>query len=48
MVLSSNQVQYNLLYRTPERNGVLETCQELGITCVFCFLFFRGLTAFLC
>lgn len=34
MVLSSNQVQYNLLYRTPERNGVLEVCQELGITCV--------------
>lgn len=35
VVLSSNQVQYNLLYRTPERNGVLEACQELGITCVF-------------
>lgn len=32
--LASNQVQYSLLYRTPERNGVLETCNELGVTLV--------------
>lgn len=25
--LAANQVQYSLLYRAPERNGVLETCQ---------------------
>lgn len=30
--LATNQVQYSLLYRQPERNGVLETCKELGIT----------------
>ena len=32
MPLASNQVQYSLLYREPERNGVLDTCRELGIT----------------
>ena len=32
--LSSNQVQYSLLYREPERNGVLEACQEYGVTLV--------------
>ena len=30
--LASDQVQYSLLYREPERNGVLDTCRELGIT----------------
>lgn len=32
--LASNQVQYSLLYRAPEFNGVVETCKELGITLV--------------
>jgi len=32
--LASNQIHYNLLYRLPENNGVLEKCQELGITVV--------------
>ena len=34
VVLSSNQVQYSLLYREPERNGVLEACREAGVTVV--------------
>mmetsp|Transcript_9893 Transcript_9893/g.24651 ORF Transcript_9893/g.24651 Transcript_9893/m.24651 type:complete len:177 (+) Transcript_9893:105-635(+) len=32
--LASNQVHYNLLYRLPEQNGVLEKCRELGVTVV--------------
>jgi aryl-alcohol dehydrogenase-like predicted oxidoreductase len=32
--LASNQVQYSLLYRRPEVNGVLEACHELGITLI--------------
>eukprot|EP00210_Caulerpa_lentillifera_P007002 g6696.t1 len=32
--LASNQVQYSLLYRKPETNGVMELCNELGITLV--------------
>lgn len=32
--LSSNQVQYSLLYRKPESNGVLEACRESGSTLV--------------
>lgn len=32
--LSSNQVQYSLLYREPERNGVLEACREHGVSLV--------------
>ncbi|KAK9806918.1 hypothetical protein WJX72_007399 [[Myrmecia] bisecta] len=32
--LASNQVQYSLLYKAPERNGVLNTCQELGVSLV--------------
>lgn len=32
--LASNQVQYSLLHREPEVNGVLETCQELGVTLI--------------
>eukprot|EP01025_Chloroclados_australasicus_P008514 TRINITY_DN13037_c0_g1_i1.p1 TRINITY_DN13037_c0_g1~~TRINITY_DN13037_c0_g1_i1.p1 ORF type:complete len:391 (-),score=22.58 TRINITY_DN13037_c0_g1_i1:216-1319(-) len=34
VVLASNQVQYSLLYRTPEKNGVLESCNEVGVTLV--------------
>jgi aryl-alcohol dehydrogenase-like predicted oxidoreductase len=32
--LASNQVQYSLLHRQPEVNGVLDTCRELGITLI--------------
>jgi len=32
--LASNQVQYSLLHRQPETNGVLDTCRELGITLI--------------
>lgn len=32
--LASNQVQYNLLYRSPERNGMMEACREVGATLV--------------
>jgi aryl-alcohol dehydrogenase-like predicted oxidoreductase len=32
--LASNQVEYSLLHRTPEVNGVLEACRELGITLI--------------
>eukprot|EP00929_Paragymnodinium_shiwhaense_P008844 TRINITY_DN112811_c0_g1_i1.p1 TRINITY_DN112811_c0_g1~~TRINITY_DN112811_c0_g1_i1.p1 ORF type:complete len:455 (-),score=114.11 TRINITY_DN112811_c0_g1_i1:51-1415(-) len=29
--LTSNQIQYSLLYRYPELNGMQETCDELGV-----------------
>ena len=32
--LVSNQVNYSLLHRAPEANGVLDTCRELGITLI--------------
>lgn len=32
--LASNQVQYSLLYREPERNGVLEACRDHGVELV--------------
>jgi len=32
--LASNQVQYSLVYRKPEVNGVLDACRELGITLI--------------
>lgn len=32
--LASNQVEYSLLNRSPEVNGVLDTCRELGITLI--------------
>lgn len=32
--LASNQVQYSLLYRQPERNGLLAACAELGVTLI--------------
>jgi aryl-alcohol dehydrogenase-like predicted oxidoreductase len=32
--LASNQVQYSLLYRKPEVDGVLDACGELGITLI--------------
>ncbi len=32
--LASNQVQYSLLHRQPEANGILEACRELGVTLI--------------
>lgn len=32
--LASNQVQYSLLHRQPEVNGVMEACRELGVTLI--------------
>jgi len=32
--LASNQVEYSLLNRRPEVNGVLDTCRELGVTLI--------------
>lgn len=32
--LASNQVEYSLLHRVPEVNGVLDACRELGITLI--------------
>ena len=34
IALASNQVQYSLLHRQPETNGVLEACRELGVTLI--------------
>jgi aryl-alcohol dehydrogenase-like predicted oxidoreductase len=34
IALASNQVQYSLLYRRPEVDGVLDTCRELGVTLI--------------
>jgi aryl-alcohol dehydrogenase-like predicted oxidoreductase len=33
-VLASNQVQYSLLHRGPETDGVLDACRELGVTLI--------------
>ncbi|CAL1394422.1 unnamed protein product [Linum trigynum] len=32
--LASNQVNYSLIYRKPEENGVKATCDELGVTVI--------------
>ena len=32
--LASNQVEYSLVHRQPEINGVLDTCRDLGITLI--------------
>lgn len=34
LALASNQVEYSLLKRDPETNGVLETCREIGATLI--------------
>jgi len=34
VTLASNQVEYSLLDRGIEENGVLKTCQEMGIKCI--------------
>lgn len=32
--LASNQVNYSLIYRIPEENGVKATCDELGVSLI--------------
>ena len=32
--LASNQVEYSLLHRAPEVNGLLDACRELGVTLI--------------
>jgi aryl-alcohol dehydrogenase-like predicted oxidoreductase len=32
--LASNQVQYSLVHRAPETDGIRETCRELGVTLI--------------
>ena len=32
--LASNQVEYSLIQRSPERNGLLTACRELGVTLI--------------
>ena len=34
IALASNQVQYSLLHRQPETDGVLDACRELGVTLI--------------
>ncbi|XP_010542710.1 PREDICTED: uncharacterized oxidoreductase At1g06690, chloroplastic [Tarenaya hassleriana] len=34
ITLASNQVNYSLIYRKPEQNGVKSACDELGITLI--------------
>ncbi len=34
VALASNQVEYSLLHRQPETNGVLDACRELGVTLI--------------
>ena len=34
VVLASNQVEYSLLHRTPERNGLMQACREMGVTLI--------------
>ncbi|MGB8644309.1 MAG: aldo/keto reductase [Anaerolineae bacterium] len=34
VILASNQVEYNLLNRGPERTGLLDACHELGVTLI--------------
>lgn len=34
LLLASNQVEYSLLHRQPEWDGLMDTCRELGITLI--------------
>lgn len=34
MPLASNQIQYSLLYRQPERNGVADAIRDAGATLI--------------
>ena len=33
-ILASNQVEYSLLHRRPETNGVLDACRSSGVTLI--------------
>jgi aryl-alcohol dehydrogenase-like predicted oxidoreductase len=41
--LASNQVEFSLVHRSPEADGVLETCRELGVTLIAYSPLGRGL-----
>jgi aryl-alcohol dehydrogenase-like predicted oxidoreductase len=41
--LASNQIQYSLLHRKPEVDGILDACKELGITLIAYFPLGMGL-----
>lgn len=32
--LASNQIEYSLMHREPEKNGILNTCRELNVTLI--------------
>ena len=34
VVLASNQVEYSLLHRAPERNGLMQACREMNVTLI--------------
>ena len=34
LALASNQIEYSLLNRRPEQNGIVDTCRELGVTVI--------------
>jgi len=34
IALASNQVNYSLVYRLPEENGVKAACDDLGVTLI--------------
>jgi len=34
VVLASNQVEYSLLHRNPERNGLMQTCREMSVALI--------------
>ena len=46
--LASNQVNYSLIYRNPEENGVKAACDELGITLIAYSPIAQGRTCFFC
>jgi aryl-alcohol dehydrogenase-like predicted oxidoreductase len=41
--LASNQVEYSLLHRAPQRNGLVQVCRELGVTLIAYSPIARGL-----
>lgn len=46
--LASNQVQYSLLYRTPEQNGVKRACEEGGTSLIAYSPLAQGLLTGVC
>jgi len=45
LCLAANEVHYSLLHRTPESNGVLDTCRQLDVALVAYFPLATGLLA---